>query len=218
MYLTTCLAFLFLVNLAQPLVAQNWQQKQAATDLISQLHQNQYTFSTKSTRFLNAKDAQLLISENPRLSVESRNQLIAELQLDGSVKNWRGVFSELMTDCGSIPTLAIAAISSDGEVTGVQTIHLPPDNACSKLTDRLAMLIYGNFLGSEERDLIRCDTYECVLLPGGKDQYQCVQTILIMTDNQACPLAETCEDFPDCESRSTDDYTIEVYDTLFGSN
>lgn len=217
-YLIVSLALLSFLGLNQSLTAQNWQQKQDATNIISQLHKNQYTFSPQSTRFLSAKDARSVINENPRLSVEARNQLIAELNLDGSARDWRGVFSELITDCGSIPTLAASAMSPDGEVTGVLTIHLPPDNECSKLTDRLAMLIYGDFLAGEERNLIRCDTYECVRLPGLKDQYQCVQTIMIMTDDRACPKEETCEDYPDCESRSSGViYPSWVYDKLFGA-
>lgn len=219
MYFSTALALLVLLSLSPALGAQNWQQKQDATDIISQLHKNRYTFSVKSTRFLNAKDALQLINENPRLSVEARDQLIAELNLDGSVRNWRGVFSDLVTDCGNIPTLGVSAISPEGEISGIITIHLPPDNACSKLTDHLAMLIYGDFLGGKDQNLIRCDTYECVRLPGVKDQFQCVQTIILMTDDQACPKEETCEDFPDCESGTSGViYPTGVYDKLFGSN
>ena len=218
-HLASCLALLFSISLLPTLAAQSWQQKEAATEIISQLHKNRHTFSIRSTRFLTAKDAQRLINENPGLSVESRRQLFGELQLDGSVKNWRGVFTELMLDCGSIPVMASASISPDGsEVTGVVTVHLPPDNACSKLTDRLATTIYGGLIAARpDVNLVRCDTYECILVPGIKDSYQCVQTVIIATDNQECPLEETCEDYPDCEaSKSGGDYTSTVFEKLFG--
>ena len=218
LYLTIGLTLLFSFNLFQPLKAQSKEQKGRTTSILSQLHGNRHSFSTESTRFISNKDVQQLINENPGISAATRRQLFAELDLEATGTNWRAVFSEMIMECGSIPTLAISYIDIEtGQASAVVTIHLPPDNACSKLTDQLATTIYGGTILEYSEKVVRCDTYQCVRLESTKDVYQCVQTIHLISSEDTCPVPQTCDDFPDCGSRSTKDYTIYVFEELFGA-
>lgn len=195
-------------------VAQTKLQKEYSTAMVSELHQGKYNFNPNATRKLSQKDVISLIEENEHLSAGLREQLTAELGLDQSIINWRAIITEFEQECGKIQAITISTEDDDGIMSGVVTVHLPMDNPCSKLIDRLAERLYGGLLGGDAK-ITRCEANQCVSIPTSTAAKRCVKVVTLVSEGISCYTPfNTCESNQDCPQDGKD-YTVEFFETMF---